>query len=153
MLAVAWMNLANIRTAADVMSADAAMAQDEAWRALALVKPYEHEDVAAAEVGMKTRHILCHIAARRLSEHTLSEHPNDEPNVADVHDATDLAEEGLGLAREWERRGVDSFRELASDLFRFGARVYAHYQPQFLREFVGEHIEIGDMQDTARETR
>jgi hypothetical protein len=132
-LAVAWMNLANIRVAGDATLPDAATAQDEARRALALVQPYEREDFAAAEVSIKARHVLCHIAARRLSERS-----RDEPLVEDVHDATDLAEEGLDLAREWERRGVDSFRDMAFDLFHFGARVYAHYQPQFLCEFLGE---------------
>ena len=62
--------------------------------------------------------------------------------MANVHDATDLADEGLALVREWERRGVGRFRKLASDLFRFGARVYAHYQPHFLEEFLREHYHV-----------
>ena len=32
------------------------------------------------------------------------------------------------------------FRPLAFDLFRFGARVYARYQPQFLDEFIDDNI-------------
>jgi hypothetical protein len=47
----------------------------------------------------------------------------------------------LGLVREWERRGVDCFRDLASDLFRFGARVYGRYQPHFLHEFLSEELD------------
>ena len=81
--------------------------------------------------------------------------------MADVHDATDLADEGLGLVRAWERRGVDRFRNLAADLFRFGARVYAYYQPHFLLEFFNEqldprqstqsYVQSREMQDAARE--
>jgi len=57
----------------------------------------------------------------------------------DVHEATDLADEGLGLVREWEQKGVSRFRAIACDLFRFGARVYAMYQPHFLEEFIHEN--------------
>ena len=87
--------------------------------------------------------------------------PENETDIADVHDATDLADEGLDLVREWERRGVDRFRSLASDLFRFGARVYAYYQPHFLDQFISEqldpeqsspaYLESSEMQDAARD--
>ena len=42
--------------------------------------------------------------------------------------------------RNWEQRGVPHFRPLAYDLFRFGARVYARYQPQFLDEFIADNM-------------
>jgi hypothetical protein len=135
LLAAVWMNLANIQASEATIVSDLA-AEQAARRALTLVKAQEHEDVAAAEVGLKARHVLCHIAARRLSART-----EGETNMANVHDATDLADEGLGVVREWERRGVDRFRNLASDLFRFGARVYAYYQPHFLHEFLSEQLD------------
>jgi hypothetical protein len=125
LLAFVWMNLANIE-ASDVAAREAAR------RALALVKAHEYEDVAAAEVGLKARHVLCRIAANRLETEAVPD---------DVHNATDLADEGLDLVREWERRDVDRFRSLAFDLFRFGARVYARYQPQFLQEFLGQQLD------------
>jgi len=136
--AVALMNLANIQASCDTAVSDAA-AQEAASRALAFVKIQEHEDAAAAEVGLKARHVLCQIAARRLSVQ-----PESKTVLPDVHDATDLADEGLELVREWERRGVDRFRELATDLYRFGARVYACYQPHFLDEFLREqpHLDL-----------
>jgi hypothetical protein len=59
----------------------------------------------------------------------------------DVHDATDLVDEGLSLVRYWEQRGLTHFRGLAADLFRFGARVYGGYQPHFLSEFVRENMD------------
>jgi tetratricopeptide (TPR) repeat protein len=155
LLAVVWMNLANTQTSGDTALSDLG-AQEAARRALSLVKVYEHEDVAAAEVGLKARHVLCHIAARRLSVQA-----KNKTVVADVHDATDLADEGLDIVREWERRGVDRFRDLASDLLRFGARVYASYQPHFLHEFLSEqldprqssdaYVQSREMQDAARE--
>jgi hypothetical protein len=61
----------------------------------------------------------------------------------DVHEATDLADDGLALVRQWERAGVTRFRGVAYDLFRFGARVYKLYQPQFLNEFIFENLDPG----------
>jgi hypothetical protein len=156
LLAVVWMNLANIQASEDTIVSDVA-AQNAARRALALVRVQEHEDAAAAEASLKTRHVLCHIAARRLSARARS-----ETVMADVHEATDLADEGLALVCEWERRGVERFRDLASDLFRFGARVYARYQPHFLHEFISEqldfqqsshsYVQSPEMRDVARES-
>ena len=154
LLAVVWMNLANIQAPEAMVVSDFA-ARKAARQALALVKAREHEDVAAAEAGLKARHVLCRIAARRLSVQAKS-----ETVMANVHEATDLADEGLSLVREWERRGFDRFRDLACDLFRFGARVYAWYQPHFLHEFLSEQLDplhsahyVGsrEMQDAARE--
>jgi len=155
LLAVACMNLANIQASEDTIVSDLA-AQQAARRALALVTAYEHEDAAAAEAGLKARHVLCRIAGRRLSVQAES-----KTVMTDVHDATDLAEEGLELVREWERRGIDRFQPLASDLFRFGARVYAYFQPHFLDEFVSEQldprrsahsfVQSREMQEAARE--
>jgi hypothetical protein len=156
LLAAVWMNLANIQASEATIESDLA-AQEAARRALGLVKAQEHEDASAAEVGLKARHVLCHIAARRLSVKAES-----QTVMANVHDATDLADEGLDLVREWERRGVDRFRNLASDLFRFGARVYAYYQPHFLQEFLNEqldprqsahsYVKSREMQDAARQS-
>jgi hypothetical protein len=155
LLAVVWMNLANIHASEDTIASDLA-AREAGRRALALVKAREHEDPAAAEAGLKARHVLCRIAARRLSVQAES-----ETVMANVHDATDLADEGLGLVREWELRGVSRFRNLASDLLRFGARVFTDYQPHFLQEFLSEqldplqsahhYVHSREMQDAARE--
>ena len=55
---------------------------------------------------------------------------------------TDAVDDGMALARHWERRGVERFRPLAFDLFRFGVRVYHAHQPQFLNEFVLENVDL-----------
>jgi hypothetical protein len=136
LLAAVWMNLANAR-ASEATAESESLARDAALRAIALVTDLEMNDADAAEVGLKARHVLCQTIATRLSPATTS----DEPIPDDVHEATDLVDDGLGLARRWEQEGVTRFRGIAYDLFRFGARVYERYQPQFLNEFVLDNID------------
>ena len=155
LLAFIWMNLANVQVSEATIASDLA-AREAARRALALVQDFEHEDATAAEVGLKSRDVLCQVAGRRLS--TQAER---EMVMADIHEATDLVDEALGLVREWEQRGIVRFRNLASELCRFGARVYAFYQPHFLPEFLSEqldprqsarsYIQSREMQDAVRE--
>ena len=139
LMAAVWMNLANARVSegtADSVS----LARDASLRAIALVKDSERHDADAAEVGIKARHVLCQTFACRLSLGV-------EVTEDDVHEATDAVDEGLALVRGWEQHTVTRFRRIAYDLFRFGARVYQKYQPQFLNEFVLEQI------DPARSSR
>jgi tetratricopeptide (TPR) repeat protein len=138
LLAVVLMNLANARAAGPDADRDS-LARDAALRAIALVADAERHDEAAAEVGLKARHVLCQTIAARLPAMTA----DNGTMPGDVHEATDVADEGLGLVRHWERHGVDRFRAIAYDLFRFGARVYASYQPQFLHEFVLDNMDPG----------
>jgi tetratricopeptide (TPR) repeat protein len=156
LLAVVWMNLANVRASEATAAADIS-AQHAARRTLALVASREQEDEAVAEAGLKARHVMCQTIARQLSTRA----PGDTTMPDDVHEATDLADEGLSIVRNWERVGVARFRHLASDLFRFGARVYLRYQPHFLSEFVREnmdprrssrdYVESSEMRDVAAE--
>jgi hypothetical protein len=133
--AAVWMNLANAHAVEAPAQTDS-LAREAALHAIALVAGLEERDVEAAEVGLKARHVLCRTIARRLSRAA-----RDETLPDDVHDATDLADEGLEIVRRWEHEGVTRFRDLAFDLFRFGARVYGKYQPQFLTEFVLENLD------------
>jgi tetratricopeptide (TPR) repeat protein len=136
LLAAVWMNLANAGLA-EASTQSVKRAEEAAYRAITLVADLETNDVHIAEVGMKARHVLCHTIARRLSQIT----DRDARMPSDVHDATDAADDGLALARRWEQKGVARFREIAVDLFRFGIRVYAKYQPQFLREFISDNMD------------
>jgi hypothetical protein len=138
LLAAVWMNLANAR-ASEATEESEVLARSAAQRAIALVTDVEVNDADAAEVGLKARHVLCQTIAGRLSQ-TAASH---EPMPDDVHQATDAVDDGLALARRWEQKGVARFRGVAYDLFRFGARVYARYQPQFLNEFVLENMDPG----------
>lgn len=136
LLAAVWMNLANARLAEENAQSER-LAEEAARRAVTLVADLETDDVHIAEVGMKARHVLCQAIAQRLS---LTTHTHGRIPDA-VHEATDAADTGLALARRWEKNGVDRFRHIARDLFLFGMRVYARYQPQFLAEFVSENMD------------
>lgn len=136
LLAAVWMNLANAELA-EAGTLSEQRAEKAAHRAITLIADLETNDLHIAEVGMKARHVLCQAIARRLSQNT----DTHVRMTDDVHDAIDAADTGLGLARHWEKKGVSRFRQIAIDLFRFGARVYAQYQPQFLSEFVSENMD------------
>ncbi|HEX4346783.1 MAG TPA: hypothetical protein VHZ73_04385 [Vicinamibacterales bacterium] len=155
LLAVVWMNLANVHAIAGTDGSDLA-ARHAAQHAIAQVAPHEREYIGAAQVGLSARVVVCQTIARRL------------PNVAagdtmpeEVHEATDFVDEGLSVVRHWEQQGPTPFRNIAADLFRFGARVYIHYQPHFLNEFVREnldpegssqeYVESAEMQNVAHE--
>jgi tetratricopeptide (TPR) repeat protein len=136
LLAAVWMNLANARVSQGT-GESAALARLAALKAIALVNGSEEGDADAAEVGLKARHVLCQTIATQLSAP-----PAPGEKIPDaVHRATDSVDDGLALVRRWEHRGVARFRGLAYDLFRFGARVYGRYQPQFLDEFIREQID------------
>ena len=132
--AVVWLNLANLRA---MQAADDAhvVAREAALRAIESVEGLEAADPNAAAAGLQARHILCRVCA-----HSLSQTADDVEMPEDVHEATDAVDDGLELVRGWEQRGVPYFRALAFDLFRFGARVYARYQPQFLDEFIADNM-------------
>ena len=132
--AVVWVNLANLRSLETSDEAHIA-AREAAKRALAYVADAEESDPAAADAGLRARHVLCRLCADRLSQAGAEA---DMPE--DVHEATDAVDDGLSLVRSWEQRGAAVFRAVAFDLFRFGARVYARYQPQFLDEFIADNM-------------
>lgn len=117
---------------------DAQEARIAAQRALGAVDAARVEtdtDVAAA--ALMARHVWCRAIARMLSEDTAM----DEASLQScVHEATDAVDDGLAIARVWEEQGVDRFRAVATDLVRFGIRVYQRYQPQFFDEFVTENF-------------
>jgi tetratricopeptide (TPR) repeat protein len=111
-------------------------ARAAAHRALALVKEMEWENPAAAETGLKARHLLCRAIAIGAS------HGKSIPPEL-ITEATDAVDEGLALARSWIKRGDTGFRALEEDLFRFGCRIYATGQPRFLAEFILESLDPG----------
>jgi hypothetical protein len=138
-LATAWVGLADARAAS--ASPDASrQAIAAAHRAVLVLGDLEQHDEAAAAVGLRARHVCCRAAAGCLMvDLAAPAAPTD-----DVHAATDAVDDGLALMRQWERRGTTAFRALGCDLFRFGLRIYARYQPQFLEEFVREHVDGAD---------
>lgn len=133
---VIWLNLARVRCADP---ATPALAEEAARRAIGLCQGLDQHDAEAAEVSIKARHLLCRALVARL---TPAAH-GAAIDVDAVHAATDAVDEGLELARRWERAGEARFRACACDLFRFGTRVYAAFQPQFLNEFIQDNLDPG----------
>jgi tetratricopeptide (TPR) repeat protein len=113
-----------------------ASARESAEQALALIAGEEERDLLAAETGLKARHILCQAVAVQLANPTGRSAPEDL-----VAAATDAVDDGMTLARQWEARGERRFRELARELFQFGARAYQIHQSHFLTEFLLENLD------------
>jgi hypothetical protein len=132
-LSASWLNLAN-----------ALLALGEAGRGLragreaaALAAPGEDSDPALADIGLKARRAACEAISRELIGAIDTRQPTDA--LAD--EASDLVDEGLATARKWESRGLPIFRPIAARLFRFGTQLYGAYLPNFLAEFVLEHLD------------
>ena len=129
LLAAAWLNVATARAAAPDGDSQLA-ARHAAHRAVDLAAALEDSHAQFADVGLRARHVICRTLIDRLS---------GAAPLHDVHEATDAVDDGLRVARAWAQRGHSEFAALADDLFRFGERVYAAYQPQHLQEFINEH--------------
>jgi hypothetical protein len=135
-LAVACANLANAYVSRGTPEL-AGPAREAARRALDLVAEEERTDPGAADVALLARHVLCRLLASTLARRE----GHDTTIPEEVHEGTDLVDEALGIAQVWEQQGVTRFRSLAGDFLTFGARLYARYQPQFLREFLDESLD------------
>jgi len=136
LLSAVCVNLANARVAESTFESDA-LARAAASRALEVVATLEDTVPDAAEVGLEARHVLCRMVARHMTRASVREMMTAD----DIHEATDLADDSLALVHHWERQGVVRFRDLALDLFQFGALVYGRYQPHFLPDFVLENLD------------
>ncbi len=132
-LAAAWMNQANALLALQE-NEPAADAARESGR---IAAPAEAEDPVVADIGLKARRALCEAIGRLLAP-THGFVRNTEI-LAD--EASDVVDDGLALARRWQSRGVPHFRALAARLFHFGAQLYRVHLPDFLAEFLLEHID------------
>ncbi|RBP46005.1 hypothetical protein DES53_102390 [Roseimicrobium gellanilyticum] len=110
---------------------------EEARKAIAHVQHFEKEDLLSTEVSIKARHLLCRALATMLDRT-----PPDAPEVDEwITEVTDTVDEGMALERLWEQRGLEGFRLMAVELFRFGVRVFFIRQPHFLAEFILECLD------------
>lgn len=132
-LAAAWMNQANALLALD----DDQPAADAAREALIIAAPGESQDPLLADIALKARRARCEAIGRLLFRAARRGESTD--SLAD--EASDLVDEGLALARRWEARGETRFRPISTRLFRFGAQLYRMHLPDFLAEFLLEHID------------
>jgi hypothetical protein len=132
-LAAASLNLAHVR----LLLADSARALAAARKAAAIAAPGQENNPALADIALKAHRAACD-AIGRLLVHADAQH---EPADALADEASDIVDDALALARRWEARGVPLFRPIAARLFRFGAQLYAVHLPDFLAEFVLEHLD------------
>lgn len=132
-LAAAWLNLANVLLGPDDFGPARAAARESA----ALATPDDDTDPTLADIALKARRAEC---AAILG--LLFSLPPRSPSIASLAgEGSDLVDEGLALARRWESRGVPVFRPIAARLFRQGLEFYRWSLPNFLAEFVLEHLD------------
>ncbi|HWB60566.1 MAG TPA: hypothetical protein VG733_13820, partial [Chthoniobacteraceae bacterium] len=126
---------ASLHSAGD---AAAPAARADAESALALLNQCNGAELPVAEAGLKARHALCRALVSQLSALA----PEDESTRLDLAgQITDAVEEGLRLVRDWARAGVNGFRPLGAQLFQVGTLVYERSQPQFLADFLLDHLD------------
>ena len=114
--------------------------------ALNLAAEHELERAAFAEIGLKSRRILCEIIGQWLIE---THDPQRQQQL--IATASDAVDTGLTLARRWASSDDTAFRSLAVRLFRFGTAFYRRHQPHFLADFVLENIDPEHTSDAYRE--
>lgn len=131
-IASAWVNLGNatLRWGGRRLAAEACNAAEQALR---LLEESEAKELAAAEAGLKARHVLCQAVA------ALADGTSRDASVELINKMTDAVEGALSLVRNWEN--VPRFRPLAAQFFRLGALVYQKHQSHFLAEFLLDHFE------------
>jgi hypothetical protein len=112
-------------------------ALSSAMAALAVTAPTERTDPVLADIGLKARRVGCEALGHCLFVASKRGGPTRE--LGDQ--ASDLVDEGLALARHWESQGQQQFRYIAARLFRFGVQLYAGHLPDFLAEFILEHLD------------
>ena len=102
--------------------------------ALQLSNTDEKENLLAAEVSTLARRTLTQMLGMVMAS-------QPEKAQREIHDkCSDLIEEGLELISAWESRGANSLRLNARHLFHIGCAFYRVQQPQFLVEFITEHL-------------
>lgn len=134
-LAAALMNWCGV--CLNVSPDEASQVREVAQRAWELVQSTERQDLASAEIGIKARHAWCRAVAEMISQQIEAVGKPDE-----VLEATDVVEEGIEIIRHWQVEGVRQFADIGRDFFRFGARFYRVFQPQFFDEFLRENQDL-----------
>lgn len=114
---------------------DAALAAGR--EALSVSEAIRSEDPQVLELRLRTRHALCVALGGRLAADRTK--PDDSERSARLAEAGDLVEDGLaavsGLATP-----PPPLAAAAAKLYEFGAWLYRTQQPQFLGEFLLEHL-------------
>ena len=105
--------------------------------ALALADTVDAADLHAAELALRARHALCVVLGGQLAAGRVQ--VNDPERSARLEEAGDLVEDGLAslAARQQTTVGMVT---AGARLYEFGAWLYRTQQPQFLGEFLLEHL-------------
>lgn len=112
----------------------AAEARPDAQRALELSSAQERTEIVDADLALKARRALCDALGRLIAL------PGADTDAI-ASEASDLVDDALALARDWEARCIAELHPLALRFFRYGAQLYRLHQPHFLAEFLVEHFE------------
>lgn len=112
---------------------------------LAVAATVKTNDPQAIELTLRTRHAVCVVLGGLLATGRTKD--ADPERGARLEEAGDLVEDGLAELRE---RGVatEGVAAAGARLYEFGAWLYRTQQPQFLGEFLLEHL--GDDKGRAR---
>lgn len=113
------------------------LAVTSAQAALAITAIGEKEDPLLADIGLKARRVAVEALNRLRYIASQCGEPTEE--LGDL--ASDLVDEGLALSRSWESQGHHQFRYIAGRLFQSGAELYTTHLPDFLAEFLLEHLD------------
>ncbi len=134
-LAGAWLNAGNatLQASGETAAPETCAAAE---KALSLVAKTESREPESAEIGFKARNVLC-----RATIALLMATENADARMDLIGKITDTVEDGLRLAQQWEKGRVAHFRPIATQLFHVGALVYEKEQPQFLSEFLIDHLD------------
>jgi hypothetical protein len=93
------------------------------------------QDPSAADTVLRARHALGVTLGAQLAAAA----PDEPTRSAWLAEAGDAVEEGLALLTAWGER-AEWFAAIGNRLYDFGAWFYRTQQPQFLGEFLVEHL-------------
>lgn len=109
--------------------------------ALAIISALPTDDPQIVELGLRARHALCVILGGLLAAGRAK--AADPMRAARLEEAGDLVEDGLAALRG---RGElpEGLATAGARLYEFGAWLYRTQQPQFLGEFLLDHLDDGN---------
>lgn len=128
-------------------AADSQIALESGREALALAGTLAAADAQASELALRTRHALCVVLGGMLAA-AKAQTADDASRAARLEEAGDLVEDGLAALAARGDSATPGEKAAGTRLYEFGSWFYRTQQPQFLGEFLLEHL--GDDADRAR---
>jgi hypothetical protein len=103
---------------------------------LALTAKIGGEDAQARELSLRARHALCVVLGGMLA----AGGPDAPGRAERLAEAGDLVEDGLASLAQRGAAAGDGEKQAGARLYEFGAWLYRTQQPQFLAEYLLEHL-------------